>query len=83
MDLVYDLEGNFLYRNLEMPSEDLPITILAVINQSYPGYVISDFINLQDWGESIQYEIMLLGKPKSLEIIVDEAGTVLCECEDV
>lgn len=83
MDLVYDLEGNFLYRNLEMPSEDLPITILAVINQSYPGYVISDMVNLQDWGESVQYEIMLLGQPKGLEIIVDEAGTVLCECDEV
>ena len=83
MDLVYDLEGNFLYRSLEIPSEDLPITVLAIINQSYPDYVISDFIQLQDWGESIQYEIVLEGLNKKLEIIVAEDGTILCECDDV
>ena len=83
MDLVYDLDGNFLYRNLEMPSEDLPITVLAVINQSYPEYVISDFVNLQDWGENIQYEVILNGISNVMEIIIDEAGTVLCECDEV
>lgn len=82
MELVYDLEGKFLYRNLEMPSEDLPITILSVINQCYIGYVISDFVNLQDWGENIQYEILLKGTSKGLEIIIDEAGMVLCECDE-
>ena len=83
MDLVYDLDGNFLYRNLEMPSEDLPITVLAVINQSYPEYVINDFVNLQDWGKNIQYEVLLNGTTNALEIIIDEAGTVLCECDEV
>jgi len=82
MDLVYDLQGNFLYRSLEMPSEDLPITVLAVVNQSYPGYVISDFVNLQDWGEDVKYEIVLGSQQKGLEIIVAEDGTVLCECDE-
>lgn len=83
MDLVYDLEGNFLYRNLEIPSEDLPITILAVIYQTYPEYVISDFANIQDWGEKIQYEIVLAGQSKNLEIIIDESGMVTCECDEI
>ena len=83
MDLVYDLEGNFLYRSLEMPSEDLPITVLAVVNQSYPGYVMSNLVHLQDWGECIQYEIMLGGQDKGLEIIIGEDGTVVCECDDI
>ncbi len=81
MDLVYDLEGNFLYRNLEIPSEDLPITVLAVVNQNYPGYVISDFVNQQDWGENIQYEIILGGKESSLEILITQEGTVVFECD--
>lgn len=82
MDLVYDLEGNFLYRSLEMPSEDLPITVLAVVNQNYPGYVLNDFVHLQDWGENIQYEITLGSRNRGLEIIVAEDGTVLCECDE-
>ncbi len=82
MDLVYDLEGNFLYRTLEMLSEDLPITVLAVVNQSYPGYVISDFVNLQDWGKEVKYEIILGGVDNGLEITITEDGTVLCECEE-
>jgi len=82
MDLVYDQEGKFLYRSLEMPSEDLPITVLAVINQSYPGFVISDNVNLQDWGKEIKYEIILGGVDKGLEISITDDGTVLYECED-
>jgi len=81
MDLVYDLEGNFLYRSLEMPSEDLPITVLAVVNQSYPGYVINDSVNLQDWGKNVQYEIVLGSRNSGLEIIIAEDGTLLCECD--
>lgn len=83
MDLVYDLKGNFLYRSLEMLSEDLPITVLAVINQSYPDYVISDFVNLQDWGKDIKYEVILGGVNKNLEIIIDEEGIVHCECDEI
>lgn len=82
MDLVYDLEGNFLYRNMEMPSEDLPITVMAVVNQSYPGYVMNNMVNLQDWGEEVKYEIALGGNGHGLEIVITEDGTVLWECDD-
>ena len=81
MDLVYDLEGNFLYRSLEIPSGDLPIVVLAVVNQNYPGYVINDFVQQQDWGTNVKYEIQLGSRRQSLEIIVAEDGTVLCEFE--
>ncbi len=81
MDLVYDLEGNFLYRNLEMPSEDLPITVIAVVNQSYPGYEMEKIANLQDWGKNIQYEIVLGGKQNNMEILITEEGTVVFECD--
>lgn len=81
MDLVYDLDGNFLYRNLEMPSEDLPITVLAVVNQAYPGFVINEQVNLQDWGENIKYEMTLGSRSASIDIIITEEGNIIFESE--
>ncbi len=82
MDLVYDLKGNFLYRSSPMLSEDLPITVTAVVNQSYPEHEMSTSIVLQDWGERIQYEIVLWDQNHELEILIEEDGTIVFESED-
>lgn len=78
MDLVYDLEGNFLYGNTEIPSDDLPITLIAIINRDYPGYVIATVYE-QKWTEETKYEIKLGGKNDSLELIVLNDGSVIFE----
>jgi hypothetical protein len=81
MELVYDLEGNYLYSSQEILSEDLPITIVAVINQCYPEFNLEKLAYQLDLGEVLRYEVLLLGLSQRLEVILDEEGNLLCECD--
>ena len=81
MQLVYDTEGNYLYSSQEILSEDLPITIVAVINQCYPEFRLERRANQLDMGAVLRYEVLLRRTGQRLEVILDEAGNLLCECE--
>lgn len=81
MDLVYDLDGNYLYSSQEILSEDLPITIVAVLNQCYPEFDLDKRANQLDLGEVVRYEVQLNSLKERLEVILDEEGNLLCESD--
>lgn len=81
MELVYDLDGNYLYSSQNILSEDLPITIISVINQCYPEFDLEQRATQLDLGEMLRYEVLLNGEGQRLEVTLDEEGNLLCECD--
>ena len=81
VDLYFSLDGEFLFAGSEVSSDDLPDTIMAVIESNYAAYELDeDKVERFDMADgSVRYSVELESNSGSdLEIVFNEDGSVAC-----
>lgn len=82
MELVFDLENNLLYSEVEIEVADLPTAITTTLANDYPTFEIKEAARL-DWADdTMQFEVEIKDGSTKLEVLFAADGTVICEEED-
>ncbi|HRI62397.1 MAG TPA: PepSY-like domain-containing protein [Saprospiraceae bacterium] len=78
VQLTFDTEGNLLFTEAEIKTNDLPTAIAAGINAKYAGAVVEEAARLDLTGGGTQYEVELKQGQTHLEVLFAADGTVIC-----
>ncbi|MFK7950879.1 MAG: PepSY-like domain-containing protein [Saprospiraceae bacterium] len=80
IELIFDMEGNFLHSALEIDSANLPIDISNSIITNFSSYTLDNEAEELIMADgSLQYEVELKGTQDELEVLFASDGTVLCQ----
>lgn len=82
LELFFDLDGNFLYSEIEASFSDLPAAVVTALETTYPDYTIdNDEVYILEFANgTIQYEVELYGSNnEELEVILSADGSIICE----
>jgi hypothetical protein len=82
LELFFDLDGNFLYSEIEASFSDLPAAVVTALETTYPDYTIdNDEVYILEFADgTIQYEVELYGNnDEEFEVILSADGSIICE----
>ncbi len=82
MELVFDMEGSFLYAVTEISNSALPESVRNSISTNYPDYTLDDAERHDRFDDTVEYQVEIEKGRKELYVILNTEGTVLCEVED-
>lgn len=77
--LVFDTEGNLLFTETDIASNQLPAEVTASVSANYAGYAIEEAAKLELSGGGNQYEVELKKGASRLEALFAADGTKICE----
>lgn len=81
IDLTFDLNGNFLYSEVEISTVALPTAVTNSIATNFPNYSLddneADELTMTDG--SLRYEVDLESMQNDLEVLFAADGTVICQ----
>lgn len=79
LDLSFDTEGNLLFSETEINSDELPEVVKAAINAQYATFQILEAGRMDMADGSKRYEAELKKGQTILEVLFNADGTVVCE----
>lgn len=87
VDLVFNLQGEFLFAAMEILLADLPEAVLNSIESNFSGYSIDedDIEQFELADGSIQYEVELDAdndSDRDIDVVFDENGEIVCQEEE-
>lgn len=79
IDLGFDLQGNYLFKEYEIKRNELPASVLQTIQSRYAGYKADEYSRF-DWNNNkTYYEVELEKGNAEKDVVFDENGTVVQE----
>ncbi len=81
LELVFDMEGNFLFSETEIELSQLPEAVSNAISTEYPDHVLEEAEKRDLSNGDVQYKVELEGNI-DLEVLFDSEGEVICEEEE-
>lgn len=82
LELVFDLEGTFLYSKDEIKTEDLSETIAQSLESTYPDHKVEEAERLKQLDDESLYIVELENEDSEVEVLIDDNGNVICELPD-
>jgi len=82
IELAFDLEENFLYESVEIPSEELPTAVQERIDTDYEGFELEYANQLILATDGVQYQVEIEKGKDELYVLFNGNGTVICEGDD-
>jgi hypothetical protein len=85
-EYYFDLDGNFLYTEVERHISIIPQNVLNAVENLYPNFRFEDdeayVLTYADGTLAYEFEIEVPGDDDDIELIVDENGNIICIDED-
>ncbi len=82
LELVFNLEGTFLYSKIEIKTEDLPEIITQSLESTYPDHKVEEAERLKQIDDVRLYIVELEKEDSEIEVLIDDIGNVICELPD-
>lgn len=79
LELVFDLEGTFLFSKVEISLNELPDAIILELNTTYEDHELEEAERLIMANDGNLYIIELENDETELEVLADDNGDVICE----
>lgn len=81
-EYYFDLMGEFLYSLLERDTSVIPQSVLDAVESVYPGFRLDDdevdVLTFADGTVAYEFEIEIGNDDDDIDLLVDEAGNILC-----
>lgn len=85
-DLYFDLDGNFLFSEVDILPEDLPAAVVSSLEANYPGLsIIADDVEQRNYPDgTVRYEVELSrgDDDDEVEVVVSTDGSITCSDDD-
>ncbi len=82
INLTFDMEGNLLFTETEIPAGELPAAVTATIASKYADYAVNEAERLDHADKSVQFEVELKKGKTTLSVLFNTSGEALCEEQD-
>lgn len=81
LEMVFDLQGNWLFTKTEIAESALPASVKNAITSNFPGYHIKESERLDMADGGTQYEVELK-KGSTVDVTFDSEGAEICREEE-
>lgn len=82
LELTFDTEGNLLFTETEIGTNDLPSEVSASIATNYATYSIDEVEQLNMSDNTSRFEVEIEDGNTTLSVLMEADGTVVCEEEE-